>query len=67
MKKEKKEKKVKKAKKSYISEVFDELEKVNWPDKTTMVKFTVAVIVFCIIFAVYFYALDIVMSWIIGA
>jgi len=63
----KKEKKVKVAKKSYVGEVFDELEKVNWPNKATMTKFAVAVIVFCIIFAVYFFALDMIMSWIVGA
>ena len=67
MKKEKKEKKPKVAKKSYISEVFDELEKVNWPTKSTMVKFGIAVIVFVVIFAIYFYGLDVIMSWIIGA
>ena len=61
----KKEKKVKNTnKQSYISEVRSELKKVKWPDKKEMVKYSVAVIVFIVVFGAYFYGLDALFAWI---
>ncbi len=59
-----KEKKTKKDKKSYVSEVRAELKKVKWPTKSEMVKHSVAVIVFILIFGLYFYGLDALFAWI---
>jgi len=63
----KKEKKVKKtAEKGYFSEILDELKKVKWPDKKDMFKYSVACIVFILIFGLYFYGLDIFFAWLMG-
>lgn len=62
LKKEKKEvkkvKKVKETKKGFWKEVKSELSKVKWPTKKEMVKYSIAVIGFIIIFGVFFYGLD---------
>ena len=57
-------KEVKKEKKSYVTEVKTELKKVKWPSKSEMVKYSIAVIVFIIVFGVYFYGLDAFFAWI---
>lgn len=60
----KKEIKTKDNKKSYVSEVKTELKKVKWPTKKEMVKYSIAVIVFIVIFGLYFYGLDAFFAWI---
>lgn len=68
MAKEKKNaKKVKTNKKSFIGEVRAELKKVKWPTKEEMVKYSIAVIVFIIIFGLLFYGLDALFAWISSA
>jgi len=52
--------------KGYLKEVRDELKKVKWATKSEMLKFTIAVITFIIIFGIYFYALDILFAWFKG-
>lgn len=51
------------AKKSYGEEVKAELKKVKWPSKEEMVKYSIAVIAFIIIFGLYFYGLDALFAW----
>ncbi len=51
------------AKKSYGEEVKAELKKVKWPTKQEMVKYSIAVIAFIIIFGLYFYGLDALFAW----
>lgn len=60
----KKERKTKENKKSYVSEVRSELKKVKWPTKKEMVKYSIAVLVFIIVFGLYFYGLDAFFAWI---
>ena len=59
---EKKEKNVNK--KSYIEEIKAELKKVKWPTKEEMFKYSIAVLVFIVLFGVYFYGLDAFFAWI---
>lgn len=61
-KSEKKEKNVNK--KSYFEEIKAELKKVKWPTKEEMLKYSIAVLVFIILFGVYFYGLDAFFAWI---
>ncbi len=60
----KKERKTKENKKSYVSDVRTELKKVKWPTKKEMVKYSIAVLVFIIVFGLYFYGLDAFFAWI---
>ena len=53
-----------KNKKSYVSEVKAELKKVKWPTKAEMVKYSIAVIIFIVVFGLYFYGLDAFFAWI---
>lgn len=50
--------------KKFFSEVKKELMKVKWPSKKDMVKYSVSTILFVIFFAVFFYAIDLVMAFI---
>ena len=43
---------------------FTELKKVKWPTKQEMLKYSIAVIVFIVIFGLYFYGLDAFFAWI---
>ena len=58
-----KEKK-KKNKNGYLKEVSSEIKKVKWPTKQEMLKYSIAVIVFIIVFGLYFYGLDAFFAWI---
>lgn len=51
-------------KKSIIGEIKDELKKVKWASKEDMAKYGIAVVLFVILFAIYFFAFDIIFSWI---
>ena len=44
--------------KKFFSEVKKELDKVKWPGKKDMVKYSVATICFVIFFAGFFYLID---------
>ena len=70
IKKEPKKTKTKKitevAYKSYFQEIKDELKKVKWLSKEEMVKYTVAAVIFIVIFGLYFYGMDFIFSWLKG-
>ncbi len=59
-------KKEKKVKENYFKAVMAEMKKVKWPDTKEMVKYSVATIVFCLLFALYFQGLDFVSSLVKG-
>lgn len=61
-----KKKTVKKQEKGFLQEVKEELKKVKWPSKEEMTKYTVATLVFLVVFGLYFYFLDFIFSWIKG-
>ena len=44
--------------KKFFSEVKKELDKVKWPGKKDMVKYSIATICFVIFFAGFFYLID---------
>jgi len=50
-------------KKSYIQEIKTELKKVKWPTKEEMIKYSIAVLVFILIFGLYFYGVDALFAW----
>lgn len=52
------------AKKSLFKEVKAELKKVKWPTKEDMLKYSIATLVFIIVFGLYFYGLDALFAWI---
>ncbi len=49
--------------KSYSQEVKAELKKVKWPTKQEMIKYSIAVVAFIVIFGLYFYGLDALFAW----
>ncbi len=61
-----KKKKTKSVEKSFLKEIKDEMKKVKWPTKEEMTKYTIASIVFIVMFGLYFYGLDLAFSWIKG-
>ena len=61
-KKKKETKKVKPAKKGFLHEVKAEMDKVKWPSKKDMVKYSIATIVFVIFFALFFYGIDLILA-----
>ena len=65
-KKETKFKKSKETKKkeSLFKQIKKEMEKVHFPSKKDMVKYSIATIVFVLFFAIYFYAIELVMAFI---
>lgn len=62
--KKEKVKKNKAPKKGYFDEVKAETKKVIWPSKKDMLKYSIAVIIFVLIFGLYFYGLDAFFAWI---
>lgn len=59
----KKKKETKKSsKKHFLGEVRSEMAKVKWPSKKDMVKYSIATIAFVIFFALFFYAIDMVIA-----
>ena len=55
-------KKAKAKKKHFLGEVRSEMAKVKWPSKQDMIKYSIATIVFVIFFALFFYAIDLVIA-----
>lgn len=51
--------------KTFLKEVKVELKKVSWPNREVTVGSTWVVIAVCFVFAVYFFAVDFVISKII--
>lgn len=62
-KKIKKEKKTKTKELSYFGTIKEEMKKVKWPSKKTMAKYSIAVLIFIVIFGLYFYAFDAIFAW----
>ena len=66
VKKDKKKKEVKKVAKvkkpGLLKEVNNEMSKVKWPSKKDMFKYSVATIAFVIFFALFFYAIDMLLA-----
>ena len=61
-KKKKEIKKVKTHKKGFLHEVKAEMDKVKWPSRKEMVKYSIATIVFVIFFALFFYGIDLILA-----
>ena len=53
-------------KKGYIASVKSELKKVKWPDKKHMVKYTISTLAFIVLFALFFFGIEVVFSFIKG-
>ncbi len=62
LKNKKDNKKVKPKKKHFLGEVRNEMAKVKWPSKKDMVKYSIATIIFVIFFALFFYAIDLLIA-----
>ena len=56
----KKDAKVKKP--GFFHEVRNEMSKVKWPSRKDMVKYSIATIVFVVFFALFFYAIDLLLA-----
>ena len=66
-KKTKPVKKVEKTKKeSYFNGLKKELKLVKWPEGKEIVKYTIATVVFCIIFVAFFELLNLIMAFVKG-
>ena len=50
--------------KKFFEEVKKELDKVRWPNRKEMVKYSVATISFVIFFAVFFYLIDLAVAFV---
>ena len=67
IKKDKKQKDTKKVKTNkkhfkFLREVKSEMNKVKWPSRKDMIKYSIATIVFVIFFALFFYAIDLILA-----
>ena len=54
--------KKKEKKESLFKQIKKEMQKVHFPSRKDMVKYSIATIVFVVFFAVYFYAIELVMA-----
>jgi preprotein translocase subunit SecE len=48
--------------KSFFSGVKKEMGRVRWPNKESMLKFSIATVVSVVFFALFFYVIDIVIA-----
>ena len=48
--------------KEFFHEVKKEISKVKWPSRKDMVKYSIATIVFVVFFALFFYAIDLLLA-----
>ena len=60
--KKKNTKKTNTKKKHFLGEVRSEMAKVKWPSKKDMIKYSIATIIFVIFFALFFYAIDLIIA-----
>ena len=58
--------KTSKAKKSFWSEVKAEMKKVKWPTKKEMVKYSITTLIFILLFAGFFYLIDVLFALLKG-
>lgn len=61
-KKAKKEKKAQKEKKKFLGGIRSEFKKVRWPKKKEMFKYSVAVLLCIVIFALFFMFSDVIIA-----
>lgn len=59
-----KEKKPKKD--NFFKSVKKEMSNVKWLNKKDMIKYTIATLVFCVFFAIYFYGINLLFAFIKG-
>ena len=64
--KDKKEKSPKDKKEGYLKLVARELKKVVWPKSDAIIKYSFAVIVFCLVLCLFFIGIDLIASLIKG-
>ena len=50
----------------FINDVQVEMSKVSWPSQNELVNSTIIVAVVSILFTIYIFAADFVLSWILG-
>ena len=56
-----------KAKKvSFLKQVKSEMKKVKWPSKKEMVKYSITTLVFIVLFAGFFYLIDVLFALLKG-
>lgn len=48
---------------NWFKSVFKEVSKVKWPSKKEMIKYSIATIVFVVFFALFFYAIELLMAF----
>ena len=60
--KDSKKKKVNKDSKKKITTFKAEMNKIKWPNKKEMLKYSVATVVFVIFFAIFFYIIELLMA-----
>lgn len=65
-KKDKKEDKKKDKKDGYFAQVNRELKKVVWPSALDVAKYSLAVIIFCVLLCLFFIGIDLIASFIKG-
>lgn len=63
-KKEKKEKKNKVKKDNLFIQIKKEMQKVHFPNKKDMIKYSISTICFVIFFGIYFYLIQLVMAFV---
>lgn len=47
---------------NWVKSVFKEVSKVKWPSKKELVKYSIVTIVFIVFFALFFYAIELLMA-----
>lgn len=50
--------------KNFFKDVKKEISKVKWPSKKNMIKYTVTVVLFILFFALFFFALDLIIAFV---
>ena len=58
--------KAKKTKQSFLKQVKSEMKKVKWPTKKEMVKYSITTLVFILLFAGFFYLIDVLFALLKG-
>ena len=53
-------------KKSFLKEVKSEMKKVKWPTKKEMVKYSITTLLFILLFAGFFYLIDVLFALLKG-
>ena len=61
-----KTKKKKASKKSFLKEVKAEMKKVKWPTKKEMIKYSITTLIFILLFAGFFYLIDVLFALLKG-